>query len=209
MFNHFDNEGTFRLDQECSGLHPSGVFTREWYDKYRPTVAFLGIHERYQVLLVKSCKQSGEKDRPSWTLPQGGIEWGRTIPAALACELQEELGLPYSHARLQELWASDRLVMIGGYVNTRRGEEKPKYIVTVAMPISKPGRIILNLSENAAFELASNQQELRQLLADTRPVKQLGIYHAINEAHRQKMIDWSCDDVLREIGQSGDLVQAA
>ncbi len=178
------------------------------YEWCRPTVAMLGIHNG-RVLLVRSSKRTDENDQPGWLFPQGGVEAGRYVLTELAREMREELALKYSLARLNELDRSGDIAVLGGYMNTCRGGKKPKYIVTVAVPIVKPSRIVLSSEENDDYRLVGTPQELSDLLVTTRPVKRLGIYSAVSRAYVLGLIDWSCDGLFGDLRQTNGLAQVA
>lgn len=198
--------GTFRLENPSLYLNRNGLFQGECYGWCRPTVAILGIHND-RVLLVHSSKRTDENDQPGWLLPQGRVEMGRAVLAELVRGLREELTLKYSLARVGELKERGEAAVLGGYMNTYRGSDKPKYIVTVAMPVVKPSRIVVSSERNDDFRLVGNSEDLYSLLVNTRPVKQLGICSAVNRAYDMGLIGWSCKDLFAR--HTGELAQAA
>lgn len=174
----------------------------------RPTVAALGIVRRQEVLFVQSSKLSGEGDRPSWTLPQGGVDLGRTIYQALASELSQEIGMSYSPAKLMEMDHQEQLMWLGAYTNTIRlvpgADPRPKRIVTAALPLVNPSRIKLN-EENRKYTLVGDQHALWALLKNTRVVKRLAICLAINKAYSLGFIEWSCNEVIEQFKQQEEI----
>lgn len=68
------------------------------FDGYRPNVGIVICNKQGQVLWAKRFGQN------SWQFPQGGINEGENIEAAMYRELYEEVGLSKKDVRL--LWAS-------------------------------------------------------------------------------------------------------
>lgn len=68
------------------------------FDGYRPNVGIVICNKHGQVLWAKRFGQN------SWQFPQGGINEGENIEAAMYRELYEEVGLSKKDVRL--LWAS-------------------------------------------------------------------------------------------------------
>lgn len=68
------------------------------FDGYRPNVGIVICNTKGQVLWAKRFGQN------SWQFPQGGINEGESIEAAMYRELYEEIGLSKQDVRL--LWAS-------------------------------------------------------------------------------------------------------
>lgn len=209
MFKSTDDYATapFGLDT-CPELSPNGYFPSGCYDKARPTVAALGIFRKKEVLFVQSSKLSGEGDKPSWILPQGGVDYGRTVYQALAAQLSQEIGMPYTAAKLRELEQHEQLMWLGAYTNTIRNnpgsDNKPKRILIATVPVINPTRIKLN-DENRKYTFVADQHALWSLLKHTRDVKRLAICLAINQAYALGFIEWSCKEVFEQFKLHGEV----
>ena len=206
--DYSNGAGAFQLEDvgaKGSHLQRSGLFKPECYDQVRPTVAVLAIVSGTEVLLVQSSKRQRQPDvvdKPSWLIPQGEVPKTQSAFHAVATVLWQELGLEYSVPKLREMTEMEDLAWLGTYTNTRRENKKPKYILTAAMPLQRPERIKLQATENAKYYYVADQYELWQCLAHTRPVKTLGVMHAVTKAYSLGLIGWSCADAIKEYVQS-------
>jgi len=175
--------GDFSLDCSLNVLE-GNYFKRELYTRYRPTVKSIVIHEG-RVLLVQSAK---DDTGATWIPPQGGVGHNETVFQAIRRELREELG--------DDLFIGcEQPVLLGHYVNTVRDDHKPKLILAVAVTLCGKAKIKLN-NENKRYHFTRNQHDLWNIMHRTRRVKLLGTCCAINKAHNQGLLSWSCDDII-------------
>ena len=64
---------------------------------YRPNVAALILNRKGKLLVCERINSKG-----SWQFPQGGVDEGEKLIKALAREVQEEIGLPWSSYKVLE-----------------------------------------------------------------------------------------------------------
>jgi putative (di)nucleoside polyphosphate hydrolase len=109
--------------------------SRNTTPRYRPSVAGILQNPAGLVLIGERCDAPG-----SWQFPQGGVEPGETPAAALARELEEELGLHpdryfvgESHGPYHYLFPPGRTKQ--GY----QGQEQHYYLLSLRIPETEVG----------------------------------------------------------------------
>ncbi|WP_150540071.1 RNA pyrophosphohydrolase [Actinobacillus vicugnae] len=120
------------------------------FDGYRPNVGIVICNTAGQVLWAKRFGQN------SWQFPQGGINEGENIEAAMYRELYEEVGLTKKDVRL--LWASKywlkyklpkRLVRSDGSLPVCIGQKQRWFLLQL---VSDENTIDLKATKNPEFD---------------------------------------------------------
>lgn len=152
----------------------------------RPTVVCIAIRKGKQVLLAQSAKDPTGR---TWGCPQGGVNSGERSRAAIAREMNEEVGLQLDDLTLRK---AKKLHEFLNVLPPGRAEST-KFLKFYPLQIHGSPQLVLNQKEVTAVKWVGDWSELWSTMgtvARKRPEKCLATWHALDLAIQDKLLAW-------------------